>query len=362
METAQKKRIGILTGGGDCPGLNAVIRAACLTCISHDYELVGLHDGFEGLYEEAYTILDSHKVANIYGEGGTILGTTNIGHYCLPLSEDTIKRTVETYNKLGLQCLICIGGDGTMSIAYVLSQHGVNVVGVPKTIDNDLMATDVTFGFDSAVSVVTDALDRLQTTAASHHRVMVVEVMGRNAGWIALASGVAGGANVILLPEIRWEWESIFATLKARAADKGKRYSLVVVAEGCVPPGSDSQITADDEAKKAVRLGGIGKYVSDRIAKDIGMDTRYVILGHVQRGGSPTSYDRILATKYGSMAAKLAIEGTYGYMASLKGTEVVKVPITAEMREQRKVNPKTDQMVWAARNVGTVFGDEHHSS
>jgi 6-phosphofructokinase len=259
---------------------------------------------------------------------------------------------------LNLQCLICIGGDGTMSIANVLSEHGVNVIGVPKTIDNDLMSTDVTFGFDSAVSVVTDALDRLQTTAASHHRVMIVEVMGRNAGWIALASGVAGGANVILLPEIRWEWAPLFSTLRARAQDKSKRYSLVVVAEGCVPPGSDKQVLADDNVKKAVRLGGIGKYVSEQIAKETGMDTRYVILGHVQRGGSPTSFDRILATKFGSMAAQLAIDGTYGYMASLKGTDVVKVRITAAMQEQRKVNPATDQMVWAARNVGTIFGDE----
>jgi len=320
---------------------------------------VGIHDGFEGLYEENYTLLEAQTVATIYGEGGTILGTSNIGHYGLPLSKDAIDRAVATYRKLKLQCVICIGGDGTMSISYILSQHGMNVVGVPKTIDNDLSSTDVTFGFDSAVSVVTDALDRLRTTAASHHRVMVVEVMGRNAGWIALASGLAGGANVVLIPEIRWKWETIMAALKSRASQPNKRYSLVVVAEGCFAPGSDSQITSEDQVKKVVRLGGIGKYVSERIAEDTKMDTRYVILGHVQRGGSPTSFDRILASRFGSMAAKLAMEGKYGKMVSLLGTEVVDVDITQEMKEQKKVKPDTDQLVWTARNVGTILGDEN---
>jgi len=342
----KKQRIGILTGGGDCPGLNAVIRAACLTLDSHGHELIGIHDGFEGLYQESYTVLDPDQVATIYGEGGTILGTTNIGHYRLPLSEDAINRAAETYKKLNLNCLICIGGDGTISIAHVLSQHGMNVVGVPKTIDNDLMSTDVTFGFDSAVSVVSDALDRLKTTAASHHRVMVVEVMGRNAGWIALASGLAGGATAILIPEITWKWGPVLDALKKRASHKSNRYSLVVVAEGCTQPGGTA------------KPGAMGPYVSEHIAKETGLDCRYVILGHIQRGGSPTSFDRILATKFGSMAAKLAIDGKYGRMVSLKGTDIVEVPITAEMQTQKTVKPATDQMVWTARNVGTIFGDE----
>ncbi|KAL6047772.1 Pfka2p [Balamuthia mandrillaris] len=399
-----RKRIGILTGGGDCPGLNAVIRAACLTCSSHDADLFGFKDGFEGLWEEAYEHLNMRDVSDIYNMGGTILGTTNRGHFGFPLQENVVAKAVETYKKLRLDCLICVGGDGTMSIAHTLSQAGINVIGVPKTIDNDLACTDQTFGFDSAVSVVTSALDRLHTTAFSHHRVMVVEVMGRNAGWIALAAGLAGGANVILIPEIKWSWETLFKALENRSKGS-KRYSLVCVAEGAVLP-SGGQIAQEENERlnDKLRLGGVGKYVAEQIEAHTDLEARVTVLGHTQRGGSPSSYDRILATKYGSLAALLAVQGSfspqkqkqtnqqkektktqkqtrkamtrtekiktnkqqnptttpgkYGQMVSLRGTEVVAVPITSNMRKQKLVDPLTDQMVLAARNVGTIFGDE----
>jgi len=335
---SSEKRIGILTGGGDCPGLNAVIRAACTTCRRFGFEVIGFKDGFEGLLTEKHVALCCNKVEGLHSIGGTILGTTNKGSYGFPLAEEIVKQSVETYTKLNLSCLICIGGDGTMSIAHELSKTGIiNVVGVPKTIDNDLMATDVTFGHNSAVSIVSEALDRLHTTACSHHRVIVVEVMGRNSGWIALNGGVAGGASIILIPEIEWEWEPIYSHLRNRATTLS--YSIIVVAEGASLPGG-TQVGVDfDETKKEtdrIRLGGIGKIIADKIEKDTGLETRVTVLGHIQRGGSPTSYDRILATTYGSVAAKLACEGHYDQMASLRGTTVVSEPLTEKMKDQKK--------------------------
>jgi 6-phosphofructokinase 1 len=351
---ASKGKIGILTGGGDCPGLNAVIRAVCRTSLSLGFEVEGLIDGFEGLYGPETIPLRESEVDHILSEGGTILGTSNIGHYGPNIADDVLKRTKEHYDKLGFKCLVCIGGDGTMTIAYKLSLVGINVVGVPKTIDNDLRSTDQTFGFDSAVSVVTEALDRLHTTAASHHRVMVVEVMGRNAGWIALHSGVAGGANVILLPEVKWSWEALMkGLLNKKKCAKKSGYNIVVVAEGSrIPEGGQVVITGS-------RLGGVADRVAAEITKQAGLETRVVVLGHVQRGGSPTSYDRILATKYGTFAAQLACSGESGKMVSLRGTEIVSVPITKEMEDQRLIDVKTDQLVLAARTVGVVFGDEN---
>lgn len=344
------KRIGVLTGGGDCPGLNAVIRAVCITSSSYGFSTVGFKDGFEGLYALETIELGCQTVTDILNVGGTILGTSNIGHFALPLQQEVIEKSKENYDKLGLSCLICVGGDGTMSIAHELSLHGMNVVGVPKTIDNDLQSTDQTFGFDSAVHIVTDALDRLHSTASSHHRCMVVEVMGRNAGWIALHSGVAGRANLILLPEVSWNWESVFKVIQD--TKKTTRYSLVVVAEGAKLPTGSQVLIADK------RLGGVGNAVASAIAEHTGAETRCVVLGHVQRGGSPTSYDRLLATKYGTMAAMLACTGDYGKMASLKGTAIVAVPITSEMRVQRLVDIETDQLVQAARLTGVAFGNE----
>jgi len=365
MMEQPRKRIGILTGGGDCPGLNAVIRAACSTAERYGYQVVGLYDGFEALINGKHTILDSISVSNIYLQGGTILGTTNTGHFCFPIQESCVQQAVKTYKELGLSSIICIGGDGTMSIAYRLSLAGINVVGVPKTIDNDLKSTDQTFGFDSAVAVVTEALGRLHTTACSHHRAMVVEVMGRNSGWIALAAGLAGGAKIILIPEIPWKWETLIKCIKDRANGDGPRYTLVCVSEGAkLPSGGqigEEKATASKETDK-LRLGGIGKYIADKLAEQTGVETRVTVLGHIQRGGTPTSYDRILATKFGALAAKLAIDGDYGKMVALRGTRVEAVAITPSLEEQKKVDPSDDQMVLAARMVGTIFGDEDPNS
>jgi len=355
-----KKTIGILTGGGDCPGLNAVIRAACVTANQkYGYHVIGFKDGFEGLYLPDYKELSCSHVCDIIHIGGTILGTSNIGHFCLPLKQEVVDRCAENYKKLNLSCIICVGGDGTMSIAHSLHEKSggiINIVGVPKTIDNDLRSTDQTFGFDSAVSIVTESLDRIHTTASSHHRAMVVEVMGRNAGWIALASGIAGGAHVILLPEIAWNWVNLFDYLKARHS-QGSAYTLIVVAEGTPLPDSQSQVgqvLEDNNAK--MRLGGIGNLISCKIHENLGIESRCTVLGHIQRGGTPTSFDRILATKYGAKAAQLACEGKFGLMVSLRGTEIVPVEISGQMQQQKLVT-SDDQLLWTARILGVNFAD-----
>jgi len=350
------RKIGVLTGGGDCPGLNAVIRSVCLTAFAKGYKVVGLYDGFEGLYEPSTVDLDLPAVNPILGQGGTILGTANVGHFGggKEIALDVIKRCKENFDRLGLACLVCIGGDGTMTIAYQLSLHGINVVGVPKTIDNDLRSTDQTFGFSTAVQVVTEALDRLHTTAASHHRVLVVEVMGRNAGWIALHSGVAGRANVILIPEVDWTWEKLMKPIKEKTKEpKMSCYSIVVVAEGAKIPEGGGQLNIS-----GTRLGGIADLVSREITKQTGLESRVVVLGHVQRGGTPSAFDRILASQYGTFAAELACSGNYGKMSSLKGTVIVAVPITMEMQDQRLIDPVNEQLVQTARKCGICFGDE----
>jgi len=355
-----KKTIGILTGGGDCPGLNAVIRAACVTATQkYGYKVIGFKDGFEGFYLPDFQELSCSHVCDIIHIGGTILGTSNIGHFCLPLKQEVVDRCTENYKKLNLSCIICIGGDGTMSIAHSLHEKSgglINIVGVPKTIDNDLRSTDQTFGFDSAVSIVTESLDRIHTTASSHHRAMVVEVMGRNAGWIALASGVAGGAHVILIPEIAWNWVNLFDFLKSRHS-QGSAYTLIVVAEGTPLPESQSQVgqvLEDNNAK--MRLGGIGNLISRKIHETLGIESRCTVLGHTQRGGTPTSFDRILATKYGAKAAQLACEGKFGLMVSLRGTEIVPVEISGHMQQQKLVNNE-DQLFCTARILGVNFAD-----
>jgi len=361
-----KGRIGILTGGGDCPGLNAVIRAVCTTANNmYGFETIGFHDGFEGLYTGSHVDLTCNYVSDLISIGGTVLGTSNRGHFGIPLKNDVIEKTLETYKKLNLNCVIAIGGDGTMSICHRLAESGhMKFVGVPKTIDNDLQSTDQTFGFDSAVAVCTEAIDRLHTTAAAHHRVMVVEVMGRNAGWIALHAGVAGGASVILLPETKWSWEPIIKKIQERVKSHIAHYCIVVVAEGIIVPSIGKVEIADQKsvvdkmgARPEVRLGGVGYLVAEKISDLTGFETRTTVLGHIQRGGSPTCFDRILATKYGSMAAKLACEGNYGKMAALKGTAIVPVEITGEMTVQRTIDTRSDQLVWVARTTGVEFGD-----
>lgn len=362
--SASLRRIGILTGGGDCPGLNAVIRSIAKPAMTYfGSAIVGIADGFEGLVEGRMRELTRLDVSGIINLGGTILGTSNKGNpFLFPreidgkiVIEDCSKLAYENYKKWKLDGLVVIGGDGTMNIAYKFMEMGMNMVGVPKTIDNDLEATDVTFGYDSAVAIATEAIDRLQTTASSHHRVMVVEVMGRYAGWIALGAGVAGGADIILIPEIPFKWSSVFDAVLQRST--GARFSIVCVAEGAKPE-DGSLVVKEMDVKRTdpVRLGGIADHVGRRIQEETGLETRVAVLGHVQRGGSPTAYDRVLATKFGSMALETLSNANFGCMVSLRGTEVVAVPLADVIRRQRLVPPDS-QLLIAARAVGTSFGD-----
>ena len=357
-----KKTIGILTGGGDCPGLNAAIRAVSKTAI-HDcgMEVVGFEDGFEGLLQERILPLDWLRVSNIISRGGTILGTSNrIDPFRFKGEEGTVEdhsgRVAAICERHAPRGLIIIGGDGTMTIARQLSERGLPVIGVPKTIDNDLRGTDVTIGFDSAREVASDAIDRVHTTAESHHRAMIVETMGRYAGWIALESGIASGGDIILLPEIPFRCEIICDELEKRGRT-GKRFSIVVVSEGAREKGGKYVISErDEEMPEPVRLGGIGHYLSEKISEITGLDTRVVMLGHVQRGGSPTAADRILATLLGSRAAKLAAEGGFGQLVALRRGDIVPVPLKETGGGPRTV-PLDSPLLDAARAVGTKFGD-----
>ncbi|MEW5980054.1 MAG: ATP-dependent 6-phosphofructokinase [Acidobacteriota bacterium] len=365
-EVRKLRRLGILTGGGDCPGLNAVIRAISKTAMNrHGATVIGIEDGFEGLIEGRMHELHNAEVSNILSLGGTILGTSNKGdpfHY--PVIEstgevriiDASQKALQHLRAWKLDVLITVGGDGTMHISQKLFEMGVNVVGVPKTIDNDLSSTDVTFGYDSALAVATEAIDRLHTTASAHHRVMVIEVMGRYAGWIALGAGMAGGADIILIPEIPFHWESVCDKVIERSTE-GKRFSIVCVAEGAKPAGGDITVKEMDiKRTDAVRLGGVGEKVAKEITDRTGLETRYTVLGHLQRGGSPTPFDRLLATRFGNRACEAAAEGNFGSMVSLRGSEVVTVKIKDAILQQRLV-PVESQLIQAARAVGTSFGD-----
>ncbi len=358
------QRIGILTGGGDCPGLNAVIRSIAKPAMAHfRATVIGILDGYEGLVEGRFRELTPLDVTGIINLGGTILGTSNKGdpfHYPMGAGKnirivDASQQVVETYRNLKLDALITIGGDGTQIIAHKLTKMGLNIIGVPKTIDNDLDATDITFGHDSARAVATEAIDRLQTTASAHHRVIVVETMGRYAGWIALGAGVAGGAEIILIPEIPFRWDKLFDVVLKRS--KGARFSIVCVAEGARPEGEELTIKEFD-AKRTdpVRLGGIGERIAKRIEEETGLETRVTVLGHVQRGGSPTAFDRILATRFGAVALEAASRGEFGVLTSLQTNNVVTVPLERAVGRQRLVPPDS-QLVFAARAVGTTFGD-----
>jgi len=364
-KNSEVRKIGILTGGGDCPGLNAVIRGVTKPAQDHGMTVFGILDGFEGFVEGKTTELRNEDVSGILSRGGTILGSSNKGDpFHWPIEKDgkieivdKSQNVLRNYKALDLDAVIAIGGDGTMHICNKLMQMGINVVGVPKTIDNDLEATDVTFGHDSAVYVVSMALDRLHTTASSHHRVIVVEVMGRYAGWIALHGGLAGGADLILIPEFPFSWESVYDKIHKREL-QGKRFSLVCVAEGAKPIGGQL-VTKGTDTKRTdpIQLGGIGKVVADNIMKNTGRETRVTVLGHLQRGGSPTPYDRILATKFGAFAIGLAAKKKFGKMASLKGNEIVEVNIADAISKQKLVKPD-NQAVLAARAIGISFGDD----
>ena len=361
-----EKRIGVLTGGGDCPGLNGVIRAVTKTA-QNEYgaTVLGIEDGFEGLVEGRAHELSHREVSGILGLGGTILGSSNKGdpwHYPVEASggqieiHDVAFKAIRNFQRWRLDCLVAIGGDGTMQIARRLQDAGVPIVGVPKTIDNDVPGTDVTFGFDSAVSVVCEAIDRLATTASSHHRVMVVEVMGRYAGWIALMGGVSGGADLILIPEIAFSWECVFRKVHERQT-QGKRFTMICVAEGAkLPDGTQVIQQIDPRRTDAKRLGGVGAQIAQQIESATGHETRVTVLGHLQRGGPPTSADRVLATRYGAAAARHACQGQGGIMVALRHGSIIALPLAEATGALRTVNPDHD-LVSAARAVGTSFGD-----
>jgi ATP-dependent phosphofructokinase / diphosphate-dependent phosphofructokinase len=364
MNSFQFKRVGILTGGGDCPGLNAVIRSIAKPAMNYfNTGVIGILDGFEGLVEGRMRELSPLDVTGIINAGGTILGTSNKGNpFQYPVEGpggvriiDASEQALENYRNWKLDVLFAIGGDGTMHISHKFSQMGMRVIGIPKTIDNDLDATDITFGHDSARAVATEAIDRLQTTASSHHRVMVLETMGRYAGWIALGAGVAGGADVILIPEIPFSWDRVYEAVIKRS--KGARFSIICVAEGAKPIGGDIVVKEMDQKRTdPKRLGGIGELVGKKITEETGLETRVSVLGHVQRGGSPTPYDRILATRFGAIALQAASRGETDVMASLQRREIVSVPISEAIGKLRLVPPDA-QLIFAARSVGTSFGD-----
>ena len=332
-------RFGVLTGGGDCPGLNAVIRAVVRKGIDlHGDQVVGFRDGWRGPLEGESEELTIESTRGILPRGGTILGTSRTNPF---KRDDGAQLVAETLERLELDGLIAIGGEDTLGAANRLhAEHGVNVLGVPKTIDNDIGATDVTFGFDTALQVATEAIDRLHTTAESHHRVMVVEVMGRHAGWIALYSGIAGGGDVILIPEQPFDIEDV-CRLIGRRHGRGRFFSIVVVAEGSMPKQGTMEIAGGETDEFGhMRLGGIGQRLEREIEQRTGFETRAVVLGHIQRGGTPTAYDRVLATRFGVAAIDAAHNGEWGMMPALRGTMIDLVPLANAVAELRTVSPE----------------------
>ena len=366
MKRGKIGKIGVLTSGGDCPGLNAVIRGVVRAAHEQGWDVVGFADGYEGMLSPVrYRKLDPNGVDSIMPMGGTILGTVNRGRFAAKVGEGTtakIPRAIlsearETFDGLGLDALVCIGGDGSLSTALQLHAAGVPVVGVPKTIDNDLSATAMTFGFDSATAVVVDALDRLHTTARSHKRIMVVEVMGRHAGWIALHGGLGGGADVVLIPEIPYRMNCLVDLLKQRKSD-GFGSTMIVVAEGAKQQGLNKLVTKNAKLRGAgeVRLGGIGERLAEDLEAATGQEARFVMLGHLQRGGTPSALDRILATRFGVGAVRLIALGKFGHMVTYLNYHVGGVPIARAVRKLRMVETDSETMS-AARSVGISFGD-----
>ena len=358
-------RIGILTAGGDCPGLNAVIRAVAKTALrKYDLEIMGIEDGFLGLIQNRMKPLDNESVSNILTLGGTILGTNNkIAPRRYPMEidgktefRDVTDRCLEYIASNKLDALVVIGGDGSMAIASDFIRLGINCIGVPKTIDNDLYGTDVTFGFATAVSVATDALDRVHTTAASHHRVMVVEVMGRNAGWIALHAGIASGSDIILIPEIPFDIDIVCDCVESRSR-RGRAFSIVCVAEGARYKGGKQVVArVDPTSPDPIRLGGIGQKVAEDIETRTEIETRPITLGHVQRGGTPVAADRVLATEFGNKAIEILMEGERSRLVVMKGRTVTHIPLEEAENKQRLV-PLDHPLIQAGRNIGTCFGD-----
>lgn len=357
--------IALLTGGGDAPGLNSVIRAAVKTAkVQYGANVLGIPDGYDGLVQKADPWrLDLPDVAGLLYRGGTILGTSNRGdpfHYPVEkdgeiVYEDKSNDLLERLKELRVDALIVIGGDGSLNIAHELTKRGAAIVGVPKTIDNDLSATEVTFGFDTAITTATEALDKLHTTAESHHRVMVLELMGRDAGWIALESGIAGGADIILIPEIPFSWEAVCDKIKQRTKS-GRKFSIIVVAEGAYPAGGERVIQATAEQTHGlVRLGGIGHLVGREVSENLEVETRVTVLGHIQRGGKPSTFDRLLATRLGVEAVQLVVRSEFGKMVALRGGKVVSVPLEEAIGRQKLVDPE-GQIVKTAEAIGICMG------
>jgi phosphofructokinase-like protein len=331
------KKIGVLTGGGDCPGLNAVIRAVVRKSIQYNWEIIGIKNGWRGLIDGEVELLTDYSVSGILPKGGTIIGTSRTNPF---KNQEDIQKVKDNIKKLGIDALVAIGGDDTLSVAFKFHQMSIPVVGVPKTIDNDLSCTDYTFGFDTAVSIVTEAIDRLHTTAESHRRVIVLEVMGRHAGWIATIGGIAGGADEILIPEEPFDIDKVCNHLKQRY-DRGKKFSIIVVAEGAEPKHLGSLIIGSKEKDDFghLRLGGVGHYIAKLIEERMDVETRVTVLGHVQRGGTPTAYDRVLATRFGVAAVNLLKDENHGKMVALRGNKIVPVEL-----EEAISKPKTVDM------------------
>ena len=359
------KKIAVTTGGGDCPGLNAVIRAVTRTAVNvYGWEVAGIQDGFDGLINmQGIMELTPYKVRGILPRGGTILGTTNRGNpfqYKISMGDkeeirDMSPRVIENLALLGVDALIMIGGDGTLTIGRDLMKTGIKVVGVPKTIDNDLSATDVTFGYNTAVTTATEAIDKLHSTAESHHRIMVLEVMGRDAGWIALAAGISGGADVILIPEIPFDLDAV-AEMIERRSRKGSKFSILVAAEGASSIGGEQMYIEHRIGEKIVRtLGGIGQHVSSKLSERLAMESRVTVLGHVQRGGTPTTYDRFLATRFGAKAVELVAEGKFGQMVCLRGNKIESAPIEEAIGQLKLVKPD-GEIATTAEKLGICLG------
>jgi len=360
----QSKRVGVLTGGGDCPGLNAVISAIVKTAErDYDWEVIGFLDGYEGLIENRYMSLGRKDVSGIMALGGTILGSSNRANpFRFPVLQedeyvylDRSSQAVRNFEALGLEVLLAIGGDGTMAASAGMMEKGLPVIGVPKTIDNDLWGTDVTFGFDSALAVATEAIDRIHTTAQSHHRIMLVEVMGRYAGWVALGSGLAGGGDIILIPEIPYDIEAVCDRIKERNS-RGKRFSIVVVGEGAKAIGGEMVVGRTvANSPDPVRLGGVSHRLAAQLEGLLNIECRVTILGHLVRGGSPTAFDRVLATRFGVEAMHLAVKGKSGEMVVLRGTDVTTVPIAEVAGKIRKVTAD-HPWVRTATSIGISLG------
>lgn len=329
-------KVGILTGGGDCPGLNPVIRAAVRTGMAEGWQMIGVRDGWKGLVDDLMGPLDGAAITGIIHRGGTILGTSRTNIFKKPEYLDKVRAN---WKKNGLDALIAIGGEDTLGAASKLYKEGFKVVGVPKTIDNDLSGTDYTFGFDTAVNIAMEAIDRLHSTAESHHRIMVVEVMGRHAGWIAMHSGLAGGADMILIPEVPIKLDEVFDVIQKRAK-RGKKFSIIVVAEGAKFEGNEILIEPRVDEFGHVRLGGIGERLAHIIEEKTKLETRTAVLGHIQRGGSATAFDRVLGTRFGAKAVELVKTGKFGQMAALSANEMVSVPLDVAVGKLKTVDPK----------------------